>query len=193
MYLKTLASAGNCYPSVCNSKIKFCCWGPQSYWTPNISKTACKNRPVLGVQHQTNMIARITSWWLNHPFEKYARQNGFIFPSENLKTWVATTQMIIFPLNQIHRWSFPPTAWRAACGSTAPRSFAHGSIAGVSKSDACRPCRNARLAASRSRGRVCWHQGCNTENTLQHKFQAHKMLISEFRTHWYPLDCWWPL
>ena len=90
-------------------------------------------------------------------------------------------------------WSFPPTAWRAACGSTAPRSFAHGSIAGVSRSDACRPCRNVRLAPSRSRGRVCLHQGCNTENTLQHKFQAHKILISEFRTHWYPLGCWWPL
>ena len=23
----------------------------------------------------------ISSWWLNHPSEKYARQNGFIFPN----------------------------------------------------------------------------------------------------------------
>ncbi len=36
-----------------------------------------------------------TGWWLNHPSEKYARQNGFIFRnfrSENSKNvWVATT------------------------------------------------------------------------------------------------------
>ena len=29
-----------------------------------------------------NSPINLTSWWLNHPFEKYARQNGFIFPKE---------------------------------------------------------------------------------------------------------------
>ena len=31
--------------------------------------------------HMKKDIKMIPGWWLNHPFEKYARQNGFIFPN----------------------------------------------------------------------------------------------------------------
>ena len=34
-----------------------------------------------GVDSSERQKSYISSWWLNHPFEKYARQNGFIFPN----------------------------------------------------------------------------------------------------------------
>ncbi len=45
---------------------------------------------------------RSTSWWLNHPVEKYARQNGFIFPKdrgENKKSELPPPSLLYFKTN----------------------------------------------------------------------------------------------
>jgi len=33
------------------------------------------------MKHHGQKATNKTGWWLDHPFEKYARQNGFIFPN----------------------------------------------------------------------------------------------------------------
>ena len=132
------------------------------------------------LQTSPKLLARIDQYSvfnINHTWLRESLVGGWTTPLKNMLVKMGSSSPIfgvkIKKLSCHHPddhlstqpdpiWSFLPTAWRAACGSTAPRSFAHGSIAGVSKSDACRPCRNARLAPSRS-GRVRWHQGCHTQ------------------------------
>ena len=47
-----------------------------------------------------------TSWWLNHLFEKYARQNGFIFPNFRGENKKMSWELQHFCKNALPKWWF---------------------------------------------------------------------------------------
>ena len=45
-----------------------------------IGSTSFKGPFLIAMLDYQSVIVGLGCWWLNHPSEKYARQNGFIFP-----------------------------------------------------------------------------------------------------------------
>ena len=51
-----------------------------------------------------------SNWWLNHPLEKYDRQNGFIFP----KDWGENKTYLKPPPQRVEKVSKPNKGWDSA-------------------------------------------------------------------------------